>query len=85
MSRNQISTIDTGNHGRNTRTTGFTSAAGGPVTIGFDASSFTQNLTNIHQTPGNDMMLNHPHSFDNHGSKSDIMFQSNMGKKDLSY
>jgi hypothetical protein len=56
-----------------------------PNTLGGDASSFMHNLTNMQQTPGADIILNHPHSFENHGSKSDIMFQENLGRKDLSY
>jgi hypothetical protein len=75
FSRNQFTTNDTSHQGRNTRTTGFTSAVGGANTmLGADASSYNHNMTNIQQTPGGEMILNYPHSFENQDNKSDLLF-----------
>jgi len=48
-----------------TRTTGYTSAVGGALTmLGQDASSFAHNTTNIVPTPGAEMVLNYPQSYE---------------------
>lgn len=65
FSRNIQNTTDPRIMNNATRTTGYTSAVGGQVTmLGQEASSFAHNTTNVIPTPGNEMVMNYPHSFD---------------------